>query len=56
MTHVDLGRVKIVQDAFHRIVRKEVYCSNQLPAVFAYEEGDSAIRTRVSGDTASNSD
>lgn len=49
MTHVGLGRVKIFQAAFRRIVRKEVYCSNQLPAVFAYEEGDSAIRTRLEG-------
>lgn len=49
MTHVALGRVKIVQAAFHRIVRKEACCSNQLPAVFAYEEGDSGIRTRPGG-------
>lgn len=49
MTHVALGRVKIFQAAFRRIVRKEVYCSNQLPAVFAYEEGDRAIRTRLEG-------
>lgn len=56
MTHVALGRVKIVQAAFHRILRKEVYCSNQLPAVFAYQEKGITRYGRVSRDTVSNSD